>query len=83
MWYRVEDETKREPTLTKVVDEDWSTGIPGPLQIPLWTLLGSTEVPDGLPTQLELGVQQLQRLRLRIIDMAANRCDENLVVCLL
>ncbi|KAF8998907.1 hypothetical protein BDZ89DRAFT_1147911 [Hymenopellis radicata] len=66
MWYRVEDETKREPTLTKVVDENWSTGVPGPLEIPLWTLLGTTdytEVPAGLPTQLELPVEQLELLR--------------------
>ncbi len=49
----------------QVTDEDWTTRVPGPTRIPFW-LLGSTDVPDGLPEQLEVPAEQLQPLRLRL-----------------
>ncbi len=51
MWFPTTDKTQRiQEELTQIA-VDWTMGIPGPLRIPLCTLLGSTEVPEGLPVE--------------------------------
>ncbi|KAJ6463263.1 hypothetical protein C8R47DRAFT_1225211 [Mycena vitilis] len=69
-WYRVNDPSQRIPTQLASTTENWTEGITGPLEIPIWTLLGlpsHQETPADLPTMLVIPVFGLEVLRRRII----------------